>query len=229
MPSTTRKDRRTTLTFAFLFGVVVIIVVLIAVLVTTGDSDDVVLDDGTVIDETQVEEAAQVEVAGDQLPPFNPEGQDSAIGMPMPGLSGTDISGEPVDLGADGPAAYVFLAHWCPHCRDEVPQVQELINEGSFPDEVEIRAVATGNSPSEANYPPTAWLHTEGWTPPTLVDDDMAEGAGDNEPGAAAEAAGLSGFPYWVFTDADGTVVHRQSGAIPGDALLEIMNNLAAL
>ena len=37
----------------------------------------------------------------------------------------------------------VFLAHWCPHCQAEVPELVELAKEGVF-DGVDVTAVATG-------------------------------------------------------------------------------------
>ena len=217
MATSTRKDRRTTLTFAFLIGVVVVILALVAILLATND-DEVTLDDGTTLDETPITDAADVEVSGDPLPPFAPEAQDAAIGMPMPSFAGTDLAGDPVELAAEGgPTAVVYLAHWCPHCQNEVPEIQQLIDDGAVPDDVEIVAVATGNDSSEPNYPPNVWLHEEGWTPTTLVDDEQQ---------TTAEASGLAAFPYWVFTDAEGAVAHRHAGAMPTEALQEVLESL---
>src|SRR5690625_1888748 len=199
-----RSDRRTTATFGVLIGAGIVALVLVAILVATS-GNEITLDDGTVLDETPVTDAASVEVAGDPLPLFDPEAQDEAVGMPMPDLAGTDLVGDPVELSVDGPTGIVFLAHWCPHCQREVPELQEQIDDGNIPDGVDILAVATSNDSSEPNFPPDSWLHEEEWTPQTLVDDQQQ---------TAAQTAGLPAFPYWVFTDEDGNVIGRHEGSM---------------
>ena len=54
---------------------------------------------------------------------------------------------------------------------------------------------------------PAEWLAAEDWTVPTLDDVDNS----------VAPQFGLSGFPYFVATDADGTVVARGSGELTTD------------
>jgi hypothetical protein len=96
-----------------------------------------------------------------------------------------------------------------------VPRIQEWLDEDGMPADVNLVAVATANDPSRVNYPAGDWLRKEGWSVPTIVDD---------EEGTAAKAIGLSAFPFFVVVDADGEVVLRTSGELDRgqwDALLE--------
>lgn len=146
-----------------------------------------------------------VTVAGAALPPYG-TGADPAVGTPGPELRGTSFDGTPVTVTRDGRAkVLVFLAHWCPHCRREVPVVVDHLRERPLPAGVDLVAVATGTDRGRPNYPPSRWLEREGWTAPVLV---------DSADGAAARAYGLTAFPYFVALDARGDVVARASGEI---------------
>lgn len=108
-------------------------------------------------------------------------------------------------IGEPGQAqAVVFLAHWCPHCQDEVPIIGEWANEGLIPEDVQLVGVSTLQDPASTNWPPTDWLEGEEFPGVVLYDGDDT----------AAEAWGLSGTPMWAFTDADGQIVARYSGQI---------------
>lgn len=158
-------------------------------------------------------------VSGTALPDFsNDPLSDGAVGSPIPTVSGTDFVGEPVIIEADGRAKIIlFLAHWCSHCRAEVPLVQAWIDGGGLPGGIDFVSVATSISPSRDNYPPDRWLENENWSPPVLADTT-------NEVG---RIFGLSGFPYWVFVDAEGRVAGRRAGGLP-IAQLEIVTETLA-
>jgi thiol-disulfide isomerase/thioredoxin len=146
-------------------------------------------------------------------------GTDPAVGQQAPLIEGTDRNGDAITLPSTGkPTIVLFLAHWCPHCQREVPALQQWIDEGLLPEDVEIVAVATGIDPAKPNYPPSEWLDGEEWTPPTVADAT----------GAAAQAYGLSSFPFWVAVDADGTVVDRQSGELTLDQVTAMAARAAA-
>ncbi len=170
-------------------------------------------------------ETHPVEIEGADLPTFEAEhtdpSQDPAVGTPAPVVSGVDFAGFPVTLGGgDGPYAVVFLAHWCPHCQSEVRQVQPLLDAtGDMPvPGVEILSVVTSIDEDMDNYPPSAWLYANGWTPPVLRDSE------DNE---AHQAYGYGGFPYWVFVDADGMVARRSAGELDMAQLEEYLAEIA--
>ena len=149
---------------------------------------------------------AEPTITGDPLPELPREGDDPAAGLPVPTVEGTDFTGKPVAISADGrPKVLLFLAHWCPHCQAEVPVIQEWVNSGGLPDGVDLISVATGIDPNAPNYPPDAWLQREGWTAPVLVDPSNT----------VAQAYGLPAYPYFVFVGPDGKVVARTIGAPP--------------
>ena len=147
-----------------------------------------------------------VTVSGDALVPLPDAGADPAIGQPMPTLSGTGLDGTPVSFPTPGRATMImFVAHWCPHCQAEVPVVQQWVDDGGLPADVDLVTVSTAADERRPNFPPADWLAGEGWTAPVLADD-----AGQT----AAEAAGLTAFPFFVAVDANGDVVVRASGEL---------------
>lgn len=172
----------------------------LAALIATG------IDDGST-DAAEAPEAsiAPVTVDGGPLPPFAPAGADPAVGEPAPVLRGTTLDGDEITVPTSGrPAVLLFVAHWCPHCQAEVPEVQDRLDDGALPEQVDLVTVSTGIDPDRPGYPPSAWLAREGWSAPTVTDSHSD----------AAEGYGLSSFPYWVVVDADGDVVARHAGRV---------------
>ncbi|MGH9215805.1 MAG: TlpA family protein disulfide reductase [Acidimicrobiales bacterium] len=159
-----------------------------------------------------------VTASGDPLPQFTASADDPAVGMKLPTLNGNDQTGAPMTIGADGrPTMIIFVAHWCPHCQREVPVVQQWVNDGHLPDAVDLVSVSTAIDANRPNYPPDVWLADEGWTAPVLVDSDNT----------AAQAAGLSAYPFFVAIDGDGTVLLRASGELTTGELDAIASMLA--
>ena len=153
---------------------------------------------------------------GDPLPEYAGPTDDPAVGLPIPTVSATGMDGQPVSIGPGKPTIVLFLAHWCPHCQREVPLVQDWVDAGGLPPEVDLIAVSTAFDPSAPNYPPADWLAREGWTAPTIEDPDRE----------IATAYGLSAFPYWVIADATGAVQLRLTGEQTVeqlDAIVEIL------
>ena len=73
------------------------------------------------------------------------------------------------------------------------------------PEGVDLYVVATGTTPDRPNYPPSAWLEKEKLTVPTLADDAT---------GTAAQAFGLSFYPFFVALDGDNHVIARATGEL---------------
>ena len=162
-------------------------------------------------------ETAEVAVEGDPIPVLAgnaPVGQDIAFGWDAPTVTGSDWVGNQVTIDqADGrPKVIVFLAHWCPHCQAEVPQIQAWLNQTGGSSEVDLYGVATSINRSRPNWPPSDWLEREGWTSPTIMDQNNR----------AATAYGLSAFPYWVAVNSEGKVVYRVAASIGVDGLLTL-------
>jgi cytochrome c biogenesis protein CcmG, thiol:disulfide interchange protein DsbE len=166
-----------------------------------------------------VPDDSPVTVAGTDLPAFDGDAADPAVGTPMPTLEGTALDGSPLTIPSAGrPTMIVFLAHWCPHCQAEVPVIQDWVDGGGLPAGVDLVSVSTAVDPARPNYPPSEWLAREGWTAPVLVDGDEA----------ALAAGGVSAFPFFVAVDADGNVVLRTSGELTESQLSDVADRLAA-
>ncbi|MCW2920791.1 MAG: hypothetical protein JWL76_665 [Thermoleophilia bacterium] len=151
---------------------------------------------------------ADVSVDGAELPTWSGSGTDDAIGRQVPTLRGTTFERTIATWSSgDGVArAYVVVAHWCPHCRDEVPRLVEWSRDNDLPKDVELVTVSTAVDKGRPNFPPAAWLADEHWTHDVLIDDEV---------GTAAAALGVEGFPYLVFVDRHGVVQQRFSGEMP--------------
>ena len=158
-------------------------------------------------------------IEGSALPlmPPNSTIDATARGLAAPEVVGQNFQGDEVRMVNDGRAkAIVFLAHWCPHCQAEVPEVQAWLDAGGM-EGVDFYAVATDMDSTRGNFPPSEWLDREGWSPPVIRDD--------NENSVLA-AYGRGGFPYWTFVNADGTVQARAAGRIGIEQLEQILLSL---
>ena len=152
-------------------------------------------------------------VSGTPLAPYEPgASSDPAVGQTIPTVTSPTGS-----IELNGTAKVIlFLAHWCPHCQAEVPVVQDWVDAGNLPDDVELISVSTAIDPNRPNYPPSEWLERENWTAPVIED----------ESGAVASAYGMTAFPYFVFVNADGTVAGRITGELPPSDLDTIVASL---
>ena len=169
-----------------------------------------------------ISEFSDITVSGEALPSFDSvsTATDTAIGLPAPVVSGKGFTGTEITTeGAGTPTLLVFLAHWCPHCQREVPLLVEWEKDGKTPTGVDVIAVATGTDPANPNFPPSEWLAREEFPALWPVIADSADKK-------AANAFGLSGYPYFVLVDAQGNVFKRLSGEIPMDQLTEIINQM---
>jgi thiol-disulfide isomerase/thioredoxin len=149
-------------------------------------------------------ETGAVQLVGTALPPF--EEPDSAIGQVAPTISAQTLQGGGTQIAAVGTARlYGFFAHWCSHCQRELPRVATWLETNDLPAGVDLVAISTAVEPTAENYPPSDWFTREHW-PTTVLMDDVN--------GTIANGFGLTGFPYWVATNADGEVVARASGEL---------------
>ena len=150
-------------------------------------------------------------VEGDILPVFAAGTEDVAVGLTAPTVTGADWNDTSVSIEPDGtPKIVIFLAHWCPHCQAEVPVVQDWVDAGNLPPEVELISVATSTDRLRPNWPPQEWLEEEGWTAPVIMDDEI---------GTVAANYGMSGTPFWVILDGENTNLARVSGEVSVEGL----------
>jgi len=146
----------------------------------------------------------QVSVSGTNLTPMPDNGADPMVGTVIPSVTGQQFDGKQLAIAADGkPHIIMVVAHWCPHCQAEVPRIQGWLDASGMPTDVELVTVATSNDPAKGNFPAADWLRAQKWSVPTIVDDKQSQ---------AGAAFGVSGFPYFIVTDAQGKVVYRTSG-----------------
>ena len=214
--------------------VVVLVIGLVVVLATRGDDDgddaatpaagNTVADgtDGGAEDDAQLPAALEGElrpltVEGEALPVFG-DGDDEAIGQVAPVLTGESFDGEVVTTAAGGrPVMIVVLAHWCPHCNNEIPRLVELNDSERLPQDLRVVGVSTAVSPDAPNFPPSEWLAEKDWPFEAIADYvDFDDGTY-----LASDALGVSGFPFVVIVDGDGEVVTRWSGESDVDELQE--------
>jgi thiol-disulfide isomerase/thioredoxin len=192
---------------------VVVIAVVIAIVSSGGNS-------GTSSANTTKFETHAVTVTGTPLAKYAGSASDPAVGKPIPTATGVSVfDGTPVTIKPTGkPQMLVFVAHWCPHCQREVPELVKLAKQGVF-DGVDVTAVATGTDPAAPNYPPSTWLKNAGWPFPVMADSSQA---------TAANAYGISAYPYFVLVDANGKVAGRATGEVSAASITANINALKA-
>jgi thiol-disulfide isomerase/thioredoxin len=200
--------------WALIIAAVVVAGVLAVVLTSQGDDGS-----GSASDET-----ADVDISGDPLARFENQTEDPAIGETAPTLSGSNFAGEPVTLAADdgNAKAIFFVAHWCPHCQEEIPRLAGWLASNDAPEGLDIEIVSTAVDDRRPNFPPSSWLEREGVGDlPTIADD---------ADGGAHLAYGAGGFPFVVYLDAENRVVLRTEGEYPDDpgVYTELFEGLAA-
>jgi len=153
------------------------------------------------------------------LPRFEAGGQDTALGMTMAPVSATEAySQEAMNIDpADGTKrVWLIWAHWCPYCQQELPELSDWwpANADRFPNS-ELVTVTTSMDPARGN-PLDEYLAAEQFPFPVLVDEDSK----------IAAQFGVSAFPFWVVTNADGTVLYRTAGLIGPDAVEQLFTQL---
>jgi len=166
-------------------------------------------------------ETAKVTVDGKSLATYPPAGNtDGAVGSAVPTLVGRALgSGGPITIAPDGkPFVVAFVAHWCPHCRVEVPRLVALEKAGKLSG-VRVVAVATGTNPAFPNYPPSAWLKRVHWPFAAMADSTTS---------TAARAYGLTGYPLLTFVRADGNVAGRTEGELVESDVVRLFGALAS-
>jgi cytochrome c biogenesis protein CcmG, thiol:disulfide interchange protein DsbE len=163
---------------------------------TDGTDDGDGADGGDEVDDrlppAMVGEVRPVTVEGEPLPSFT-GGDDPALGMVPPTIDAEDYTGFIHTISPDtaDPVLVVFLAHWCPHCNNEVPRLIQLQQEGRLPADLRVVGVSTAVNAQQPNFPPSQWLAGREWPFEVLVDGIDADGAFK-----ASNAYGVDGFPF---------------------------------
>jgi thiol-disulfide isomerase/thioredoxin len=113
----------------------------------------------------------------------------------------------------------VVMAHWCPHCNNEIPKLVEWKKSGQVPDALRVVGISTAATEGAPHFPPGEWLDQLGWDWPVIADDEQQ---------TAAAAVGTTGYPFLVFVDADGKLMARTSGELPIETVQQLADAAAA-
>lgn len=153
-----------------------------------------------------LENSSALTTVGAALPQLEDGGADPAVGTAAPVVTGQSFDGTDISIGgaSDASTMLVFLAHWCPHCNDEIPELLELRDSGDLPSDLNVVGISTAVAPDRDNFPPSQWIDDKGWQWPVLADTETAE---------AFQTFGGNGFPFTVLLDSDGNVMARKSGS----------------
>lgn len=144
-------------------------------------------------------------------------GQAEADVTPAPDFTLTDQFGNTHTL-SDYKGKTVFLnfwATWCPPCRAEMPEIQEIYEDyGSNESDVIILGIASPNHGREGSAEDiAAFLDENGYTYPVVMD----------EGGMWAYAYGINAYPTTFMIDTQGNVYGYVSGQITKDIMDSII------
>ena len=210
------QKKTTTQKAVALLVVIVALAATIAIGLSSGTSAPSVDDGDSAIITGQFQE---VTVQGTPLPTLQQSDNDPTRNTPAPALSGYDFRGNPISINTPEDTRntlLVFLAHWCPHCNEEVPKLIDWREKGLIPDNLRVVGITTGSRNDAPNWPPSDWIEEKKWPFEVLADDDKQ---------TAALAYGLNAYPFMAVVDADGNVRTRFSGVVEPTALTEIITS----
>ena len=149
--------------------------------------------------------------------PADPADSPEAETVPAPDFTLEDQYGN-VHTMADYKGKTIFLnfwATWCPPCRAEMPEIQEIYEEyGENQSDVIILGVASPNTGREGNVESiTAFLEENNYTYPVVMDDG----------GSLAYYYGISAYPTTFMIDSSGNVYGYVTGQITKDIMQSII------
>ena len=79
---------------------------------------------------------------------------DPAIRVEAPTVEWGGLGRESgLDRGGRSIKIVVLLAHWCPHCQADMPVIQEWVESGGLPDDVDLYGVTVLSDPLRSEFP----------------------------------------------------------------------------
>ena len=159
--------------------------------------------------------------AGSDLPLFDAtSATDPAVGQTIANFEAQTINGETFNSIEPGVSRiYSVLAHWCPFCNAELPEIVEFMQEADLGDDVEFVAAAVAVDPTRDNYPPAEWFGDANYDGTIIVDSQQSR---------LLSLLGTQSFPFLVAVDDSGTVVERFSGTSTRAQLDAVLARLRA-
>lgn len=220
-----RKSNNSSKVFPIVISVAVAAMLVVVIVTVSGNKKKVAAQSKIEVSDSVSVTSASVngKIGESTLSSFTDQvaaGTDPDIGKIVPKITAQDFSGKRVTIApTDGkPYVLTLVAHWCPHCREEVPKLVKMEADGKLPTNVDFIAVATGTNKQSVNYPPSSWLRTEQWPWSKIA---------DSQGGDIAKALGLTGYPYVIYVNADGTVAKRTSGEQDEAVIIAAANEIS--
>ncbi len=120
-----------------------------------------------------------------------------AVDAPAPEFRLKDLKGQNVSLGSlrDRPVLLVFGTTWCPYCREEIPRIKEIYQQGQ---QKNLEVLNIYVNETEAKVSDYAAKYNLPY--PVLLDRD----------GRVAESYQVRGVPTLVLLDRQGKIVCYQ-------------------
>ncbi len=194
--------------------------ILVGVVLLTGNSAGTATETTTDVSILPVEETGTPLVFGDPLPQMDPNDpeNDPAVGMAAPLVEGVSFDRDAISIPIQNKiTVLLFLAHWCPHCQDELDDMTTYLTTEKLSNEIAVLVVSTGVDETLANSPPSEWFATSGFPNPVVLDSDNMD---------IAAVYALPAFPFIVVIDTNGIVAARIVGGVPADVLFEYAETL---
>lgn len=133
---------------------------------------------------------------------------DGFVDVVLETTDGTDRS--VADLLEEGPVVLNFWASWCAPCVNEMPEFEEVHRE--LGDRVTFVGVNVNDRPDDAD----AMVERTGITYLVARDGD----------GSYAQSAGAVNLPTTIVIAADGTIAETRLGAMTGDELRDVLDEV---
>ena len=128
---------------------------------------------------------------------------------PAPDFTVYNKEGNPVKLSdmKGTPVVLNFWASWCPPCKAEMPEFDEIAKE--YAGKVAFMMVNLTDGVQETQEKAQAFIDSMGYTFPVYFDKDSE----------AAYKYGIQSIPTTIFIDANGNLIAGATGAIDGETL----------
>ncbi|MDD3660435.1 MAG: TlpA disulfide reductase family protein [Lachnospiraceae bacterium] len=153
---------------------------------------------------------AQAESAEAQEDSTETQDQDSEYSMYLD-FTVLDMDGNEVTLESKigKPLVINFWASWCPPCKGEMPDFEEVYQEKG--EDITFMMVNMTDGGRETIETAKSFLNDSGYTFPIYFDTEQS----------AAGAYGISSIPTTIFIDAKGQIIAGSTGAIDKETLLK--------
>ena len=115
------------------------------------------------------------------------------------------------------PTIFLFVAHWCPFCQEEIPEVKKWIEDNDILNKgvnVVLIVTSTDSNKVKLSTRLLGFIMKVGKYP--VIYDDSTN--------SLADYFGVSYFPSWVFTESNGQVAFTHAGKIGLEELTKLIN-----